>query len=124
MLYKVLADIVIFIHLLWIFFIIFGAFFGRKNKIVKIAHLSSLAFAIIIQIFNIICPLSYLEWFLNSKHDPTLTYTGSFIAHYMEKLVYLQVSPLLLFSLTVIVCLISLYLYFGKSVCQLIKKNK
>lgn len=98
MVYKVFADIVVFIHFLWILFLILGVFWGIKNQKVKIIHISALAFAIIIQVFNWYCPLTYLETWLRAKHDSTLSYSGSFIIHYVEKIVYIELSPSLIFD--------------------------
>ena len=58
-----------------------------------------------------ICPLTYLEVWLRERHDPLLTYPGSFIAHYAEQLVYFQVDSDLLFWLTIGVVFINLVIY-------------
>ncbi|MFQ6082983.1 MAG: hypothetical protein ACE5WD_06460 [Candidatus Aminicenantia bacterium] len=42
MLYKVSADLIVFIHFLWIIFLIGGAFIGRKYLWVMIVHLGGL----------------------------------------------------------------------------------
>lgn len=114
MLYKIAADFVVFIHFLWILFLIFGAFIGRKYKILKTFHIIGLCFAIIIQIFGWYCPLTYLEVWLRHKHDPALSYSGSFIIHYVEKIVYIELSQGIIFLLTAMLVLISLYIYTGK----------
>jgi len=85
MVYKVLADIVVCVHFLWILFLIFGVFWGIRNQKVKVIHISALAFAIVIQVPQLVLPLTHLEAWLRAKHDPTLSYTGSFITHYVEK---------------------------------------
>ena len=56
MLWKVLADAVVFVHLLWILFLVFGAFLGSRNRKVRIIHVSGLACAILIQVFDWYCP--------------------------------------------------------------------
>jgi hypothetical protein len=112
--YKILADIVVFLHFLWIVFLFLGAFWGIKNKGVKVFHLSGLAFAFIIQIFDWYCPLTYLEIWLRSKHSPFLTYAGSFIIHYVEKIVYIGISRSLVFVLTIFLCGLNAWLYFRK----------
>lgn len=113
--YKILADITVFIHFLWILFLIFGAFLGVRYKAIKIIHISGLGFAVISQIFGWYCPLTYLEIWLRSLHDPTLSYTGSFIAHYLEKLVYIEVSRWIVFALTILICGFTAWNYFRKS---------
>jgi len=114
MLYKIIADIVVFAHLLWILFLIFGALWGKRNTTIRIIHISGLAFAIIIQVFDWYCPLTDLEVWLRSKHDPALFYTGSFIIHYVEKIVYIELSRELIFALCIILCVINAWFYLSK----------
>ena len=115
MIYNILADIIVFIHFLWILFLIFGAFPGIKNKTVKIIHLSGLAFALILQIASWYCPFTYLEIWLRAQHDPAFTYTGSFIIHYVEKIVYIQISRRTFFLLTVLIAALNVWLYLIKA---------
>ena len=102
MAYKLLADFIVLIHFLWILFLFFGAYVGARVRVLRILHLSGLAFALMIQVFGWYCPLTYLEVWLRSKHDPRLAYTGSFIIHYVEKIVYLDLSRTLIVIGTVI----------------------
>ena len=111
MFYKVIADIVVFIHFLWIVFLIFGAFWGIRNKAVMTFHVSGLAFAFIIQIFDWYCPLTHLEVWLRSKHDPALAYTGSFIIYYVERMVYIEISRYSIFIFTVFLCGFNIWFY-------------
>ncbi len=112
--YKILADIVLLIHFLWILFLFLGGLWGIKNRAVRIFHLSGLAFALIIQVFGWYCPLTYLEVWLRSKHDFALTYTGSFIIHYVERIVYIELSRFLIFVLTLVLCSLNLWFYSKK----------
>ncbi len=111
MIFKFLADIVVLIHFLWIVFLIFGAFPGVRIRAVKIGHLTALAFAFVIQVFGWYCPFTYIEIWLRNRHDPGLSYAGSFIIHYVEKVVYLDVSFDLIFVLTIILILVNLVVY-------------
>ena len=114
MLFKILADFVVLVHFLWILFLFFGALLGVRYKAIKIIHLPGLFFAILIQIFDWYCPLTHLEFWLRSKHDPSLAYAGSFIVHYVEKLVYLELSHSLIFIFTICLCAFNGWLYFRK----------
>ncbi len=114
MLYKILADLVVIVHFLWILFLIFGAFWGVKYRAVKIFHLSGLVFAFIIQIFDWTCPLTYIEVRLRAKHDPTLTYKGSFIIYYVEKIVYIDLSRTIIIILTAVLCGFTVWIYLVK----------
>jgi len=119
MLYKISADTVVLIHFLWIVFLFLGAFWGIKNRVVKIFHLSGLVFALIIQVFDWFCPLTHLEVWLRSRHDLALTYAGSFIVHYVERIVYIELSRTLILVLTLILCGLNMWLYLRKRRLQI-----
>jgi len=111
MVYRVAADFIVFIHFLWIVFLSTGFFIGKAYRVLKTIHIAGLGFAVLMQIFGWYCPLTYLEVWLREKHDPSLTYKGSFIIHYIEKLVYIELSRGIIFVLTVLLVVISLCLY-------------
>ncbi len=119
MFYKILADSIVVIHFLWIVFLFLGVFWGIKNKAVRIFHISGFAFAFVIQIFGWYCPLTYLEVCLRSRHDSALTYAGSFIIHYVEELVYIELSRTLIFFFTLSIFGFNAWLYLKKG-----KKSK
>jgi hypothetical protein len=102
MFYKIAADGVVLIHFLWILFLIFGVFIGKWCRPVKIFHVAGIGFAVIMQIFGWYCPLTHLELWLRKRQDPSLTYSGSFIIHYVEKIVYIELSPVVIFVLTLV----------------------
>jgi hypothetical protein len=112
--YKILADIVVVVHFFWILFLIFGAFWGIRHKAAKIVHIAGLAFAVILNVFDWYCPFTHLEVWLRARHDPALSYTGSFIIHYVEKVVYIELSGNIIFLLTIFLCGINAWLYLRK----------
>lgn len=114
MAFKILADIVVLIHFVWILFLFLGGFWGVRNKVVKIFHISGLFFALLIQIFDWYCPLTHLEVWLRSKHGPAITYTGSFIIYYVEKIVYIEISRYLILIFTVFLVGINSWLYLKR----------
>ncbi len=114
MLHKVLADFVVSVHFLWIFFLIFGALLGVRNRATKFIHLTGLLFAILIQIFGWYCPLTHLEFWLRSRHNPPIAYAGSFIIHYMERLVYLEISQTAVLLATIGLIIFNSWLYLRK----------
>ncbi|MFN3479478.1 MAG: DUF2784 domain-containing protein [Thermodesulfovibrionales bacterium] len=114
MLFKILADIVVLIHFLWIVFLIFGAFVGVRIRLVKLLHIGGLIFAIFLQITGWYCPFTYLEVWLRSMHDPSTAYPGSFITHYIERLVYIELPQNLIFALTIILCLFNVWVYLRR----------
>lgn len=114
MLYGILADMVVLLHFLWILFLIFGVFLGVRYKAARIIHFSGWVFAIILQVFDWYCPLTHLEVWLRAKHNPALSYSGSFIVHYVERIVYIEVSRELILVSSILLFGIASWLYFRK----------
>lgn len=111
---KLAADIIVVIHLLWILFIMFGALIGRLVTWVKWLHVGALTFSICLQLFDWICPLTYLEVWLRQRHDPALGYEGDFLAHYAERLVYLQAPREAVLMVTLAVVGLSAWAYLPR----------
>ncbi len=106
----------VLVHFLWILFLIFGAFLGVRSRAIKIIHVSGLLSAFVIQVFGWYCPLTDLEVWLRARHDPSLAYTGSFIIHYVEGLIYIEISPRLIFFLTLLLIGFNIWFYLRKGV--------
>ena len=108
---RIVADIVVLIHFLWILFLIFGAFWGRRQKTIKVIHIGGLAFALLLQVFDWYCPLTHLEVWLRAMHDPGRAYAGSYLAHYLEKIIYMEVHRWVIVALTMLLCLFNAWIY-------------
>ncbi len=111
LIYRILADLTVALHFGWILFLIFGCFLGTRFRLIKIVHLSALAFAVIINATGSACPLTYLEVWLRQKHDPALSYAGSFIAHYIEKIIYFTLPESSLALLTIALAGLNIFVY-------------
>ncbi len=114
MLYRVLADAVVLLHFLWIVFLLLGAFLGVRHRAARYLHVGGLAFALWIQLADWYCPLTHLEVWLRRRHDPSLGYAGSYIIHYVEELVYIELSTELILALTIILCAFNAWMYLKK----------
>lgn len=92
MFYTIAADVVIFIHFLWIAFVILGfpVFFYLNWPRWRIFHLVSLIAMIIMQLTRTICPLTHLEAYLKSKGVSGQVYPGKFTIESIEKLIYVE----------------------------------
>lgn len=108
---QIAADIVVAIHLTWILFIIGGAAIGWKIAWVKWLHISSLAFSVCLQAFSWICPLTTLEVWLRSRGPDGEAYSGTFIRHTFEKIIYMAIPWELTLGLTFVIIGISGYIY-------------
>ena len=117
MVYRVLADIIVIVHLLWVLFLITGAYWGRKHRAVMIVHGSGMLFAVVIQLFGWYCPLTHLEaWLMVKQGAPS--YPGSFIGHYAYRLVYIDVPPSLITFLTILLAIATAWAYWKALMAQ------
>ena len=112
---RYLAEMIVLFHFLWVLFLIFGAFWGKRNRFVKWVHIGGLFLAFFIETFNWLCPLTHLEVWLRSRYSPTSAYAGSFISHYIELLLYIQLPRLLIVILTIGLCIMNIFIYRGKT---------
>ena len=106
MFYKTLADLVIFTHLIWIVFMLTGFFITlyalafKKSFLncwkFRTLHLAGIFYVASLSILGKYCPLTILENFLRAQVSPQQVYQGSFIAHYLEKIVYPEIDPILI----------------------------
>ena len=115
MIYRLIADAFVLLHFLWILFLIFGAIPGRRRKTVKVIHLCGLLFAVILHSFSLTCPLTYLEIYFTRFADPATAYTGSFIIHYIERLVYVALPPSVLLGITLMLALFNVLIYVRRT---------
>lgn len=97
-------------HVLFILWVIFGVFLTYSSRILRWLHIASLIWAIIVELVPVACPLTLLENWLESKAgiEP---YQGGFLLHYLDKLVYPDISATLLTIAAVIICALNLGFY-------------
>ncbi|MEM8932968.1 MAG: DUF2784 domain-containing protein [Acidobacteriota bacterium] len=101
-LYTVAADAVLALHVLFVAFVVVGLvliFVGKvrswswvRDPRVRIAHLIAIGIVVVQSWLGIICPLTTLEMALRSRGGDVV-YEGSFIAHWLDDLLYYQAAP-------------------------------
>ena len=74
-------------------------------------HLCDIAYVGLLAVLRHYCPLTIMENALRAKYDPELTYPGSFIVHYIEKLVYPDVNPLVILIPTIFIAVFSIVVF-------------
>ena len=87
MVYKLLADLVLLVHLAFIIFVIFGGLLAIKNVKWAWLHAPAAVWAGLVEFAGWICPLTHLENLLCFRAGAS-TYQDSFIAHYLFPLIY------------------------------------
>ena len=116
--YEFLAKIVLLIHLLFIFFVVTGAFSSLINTKFLYLHLLALSWGVYIEFTSSIFPLTYLEnWLL--IQDNASFYDGGFIENYIIRIVYPEginsnIQMILGFVLIILNILLYVLIYYFK----------
>jgi len=87
MLYGILADIVVLIHLFFVLFAVLGAVMIIWRRWVVWLHLPAVIWAIWIELTGGICPLTPLENWLRRRAGQG-GYPGDFVEHYLLPVLY------------------------------------
>jgi hypothetical protein len=85
--YSVLADLVLLVHLAFLFFVAAGGFAVLRWPGLAWAHLPAVAWGVLIEYAGWICPLTPLEIWLRRRGGGE-GYTGGFIEHYVTAFLY------------------------------------
>ena len=108
--YRAMAASVLSLHAAYIAWVIFGAFFTRGRPRLAALHVATLVYGVIIEIFGFWCPLTAFETWLEVRGGVS-AYGGPFLLHYLDALVYPNISPNLLIAGAVAVYSLNLWIY-------------
>jgi hypothetical protein len=85
--WRILADLLVVLHLAFAAFVVFGGFLAWKWRWAVLAHLPALAWGFWVETSGQICPLTPLE-----NHFRHLAgqagYQGGFLEHYLVPILY------------------------------------
>ena|SRR5215469_10267965 len=85
--WRLLADLLVVVHLAFAAFVIFGAFLAWKWRWVIFVHAPALAWGFWVETSGQICPLTPLE--IQLRHlAGEAGYQGGFLEHYLIPLLY------------------------------------
>jgi hypothetical protein len=107
--YRALAALVLIVHILFIVWIVLGALVARSRPVLQVLHIVSLVWGVVTELY-VACPLTVLENWLEQKAG-IQPYSGGFLLHYLDRLVYPDIPPSLLVTAAVIVCVFNLAYY-------------
>ncbi len=111
MIYRLLADITLLAHLLFVLFVIFGGLLVLLRRFFIWLHFPALVWGIFIEFFGQICPLTTLEnHFRNLGGEAG--YDGGFIEHYASAALYWQMSAQTQYLLGVLLIVFNAIVYF------------
>lgn len=100
--YAVFADLVLVLHFAFVLFVVVGllitwiGYFAKwrfvRNPWFRSAHLLAMAVVVAESLFGIICPLTNWEATLRMKAGEDPAYAGSFIQHWVHRVMFFEVS--------------------------------
>lgn len=108
--YSGLAVCVLFLHVLFILWVVFGALLTLSRPVLRWLHIVSLVWGILAELLPWPCPLTVLENWFEAKAG-VQPYQGGFLLHYLDKLVYPDISASALTVAGVLVCVLNLAVY-------------
>lgn len=93
------ADVTLLLHVLFVAFVVVGlvlivvgkyrAWSWVRNRGFRFLHLLAICTVVVQAWLGVVCPLTTLEMWLRGKAGDAV-YSGSFIAHWLENLLYYQ----------------------------------
>jgi len=102
LIYRLLADLTLVIHVAFVLFVIIGllltlvGYFANwrwvRNPWFRWSHLAAIGVVVLQAWAGVICPLTILENWLRAQAGG-VTYAGSFIAYWLRSLLFYQAEP-------------------------------
>jgi hypothetical protein len=111
--FRLGADTVVLVHLLFIVFVLFGGLLVLRWRWLMALHLPAVAWGMAVEFLHLYCPLTPLENHLRQAAGQQ-GYEGGFIEHYLIPLIYprgLTAEMQLGFGAVVLVLNVAVYLY-------------
>ena len=87
MAYRILADLLVGVHALFVAFVVLGGLLALRRPWVAILHLPAAIWGALIEFQGWICPLTPLEKSLRAAAGQA-GYEGGFIEHYLLPMLY------------------------------------
>ena len=117
---RVFADSIMILHICWIIFMIWGfvltvrgfwrpAFFDRW--LFRSIHLAGIMFVAGLELVGRYCPLTIWEYDFRRSYDPSIEYPRLFVVDFIQRLIYPDVSMLVLTIPTVAIALFTMVVF-------------
>jgi len=118
---TVLAEAVLFLHLLWCGWVLLGWTLTRRRPLLRTLHIASLIYAVIIELVPWPpCPLTVAESWLEAQAGIEPAH-GPFLVRVLDAVVYPDLPEWLVVGCAVLVCvaILSVYLqrYHRRTAC-------
>ena len=87
MIYRILADLVLVLHLGFVVFVVLGGLLVLRWPAIMALHIPAAVWGVVIEFTGWLCPLTPLENWLRVRGGE-LGYSGGFIEHYIQPVLY------------------------------------
>ena len=112
MTYRILADITVILHLVFVVFAASGGFLLTRWYGLIWLHIPALVWALLVEFMGWFCPLTPLENYFRQLAGQE-GYTGGFIEHYLIPLLYPQQNlRIIQYSLAFLVLFLNVVAYY------------
>jgi hypothetical protein len=85
--WRLVADVVVVVHALFILFVVAGGLLAMRWRWPLFVHLPVVAYGVLIEVIGFTCPLTPLEKELR-RQAGSAGYDGGFVEHYLVPVVY------------------------------------
>jgi len=111
MVYRIAADGLVLFHLLFIVFALLGGLLVLKWRYLAVWHLPAAAWGVIVEVFQLTCPLTRWENLLRQAAGQD-GYGDGFVEHYLVPLIYpAGLTPAIQLGLGSLVLLVNVMIY-------------
>jgi hypothetical protein len=107
--YRLAARLVLAVHTTWVVFLVAGFPLGRRNRWLRSLHLGGLIFNMVLETFDLACPLTKLQKWLMGHY--TVPYTGTCISYYVQTTLSITLAPRLVVFLSFLLLVGSAWAY-------------
>jgi hypothetical protein len=112
LLYRVLTELAVIVHLLFILFVIFGGVTARRRRWLTFVHLTAVAWGVYAELSpGIVCPLTAIENYFALRAGLS-TYEDDFVTRYLVPVIYQdEIGPALQYLLVALVLAVNVLAY-------------
>jgi hypothetical protein len=108
--YRVLADIVLVLHLCFVIFVVFGGLLVARYRSIAWFHLPAVIWGVLIEFYMWTCPLTTLEN-LFRQFGGEAGYADGFVDYFISAILYTSISPQLRLMLGLLLAGFNLTVY-------------
>lgn len=111
MIYRLLADAVLILHLCFVIFVMLGGLLVLRRRWIAWLHLPAVVWSVLIEFFWWTCPLTAIENYLR-QYGGESGYESGFIDYFVSLVLYSPLSPPVRVALGLLLLAFNLVVYW------------